>query len=38
MLQRIEKIENKVISKYGFENRKTILTFKATEILRRVIK
>jgi len=35
MLQFIEKIENNAIHKYGFESKKTILTFKITEILRR---
>ena len=32
----IEKIENKTIHKYGFENKKTIFVFKATEILRKI--
>jgi hypothetical protein len=31
----LQKLENKVIEKYGFENKKTILVFKVTEILRR---
>jgi hypothetical protein len=31
----LQKLENKVIEKYGFENKKTILVFKITEILRR---
>ena len=34
----IEKIENYVIKNYGFENWKTILTFKITDIMRRYIK
>ena len=38
MLQRIEKIENRVIRKYGFENKRTIITFNVTGFLRRFIK
>jgi len=34
----LQRIENKVIEKYGFENKITIFTFKVTEILRRVTK
>ena len=34
----INKIENAVIRKYGFENKITILTFRFTEILRRLAK
>lgn len=34
----IEKIENYVIKNYGFENWKTILIFKITNIMRRYIK
>lgn len=32
----ISKIENYVIRKYGFENKKTIVVFKITEILRKI--
>ncbi len=34
----IENMENKVIRKYGFENKKTILVFTITEKLRRLVK
>lgn len=34
----IEKIENAVIRKYGFENKITIWVFRFTEILRRLAK
>lgn len=32
----IEAIENKTIESYGFEAKRTIITFKATEILRKI--
>ena len=31
----LQRIENTVIRKYGFENKITIYTFKVTEFLRR---
>lgn len=34
----VEKIESKVIRKYGFENRKTIFVFRVTEIIRKIEK
>ena len=34
----IQKIEDKTIRKYGFEHKKTILIFRMTEILRRLVK
>lgn len=37
MKQWILKTEDKVIWKYGFENWRTILVFKFTEIIRNVI-
>lgn len=38
MKTKIENLENKVIRKYGFENKKTILTFKFTEFLRKIFR
>ena len=32
----LERIENKVIRKYGFENHLTIVVFKVTDFLRKV--
>lgn len=34
----LEKLENYIIRKYGFENWKTILIFKITNIVREYIK
>ena len=34
----IEAMENKVVRSYGFEARKTITVFKATEMLRKAFK
>lgn len=34
----INKIEDAVIRKYGFENKMTILVFRMTEILRRLVR
>ena len=34
----INDIENRAIRKYGFESNKTVLTFKATAILRKAFK
>lgn len=34
----INKIENAVISKYGFESKITIWVFRLTEILRRLVE
>ena len=33
----IEAIENRVIERYGFEARATILVFRVTDMLRRII-
>lgn len=38
MKTKIENLENKVIRRYGFENKKTILTFKLTEFLRKIFR
>ena len=32
----MNKIENAVIRKYGFENKRTIAVFRATEIMRKI--
>lgn len=37
MKQTIEKIETATIRRYGFENWRTILTFRLTSILRAVV-
>jgi len=34
----VERIENKVIAKYGFENKRTIITFAITDKIRKVVK
>lgn len=34
----IERIENNTINRYGFESRRTIWTFKATERIRKLFK
>lgn len=34
----IEAIENRVIERYGFEAKTTILVFRATELLRKIMK
>ena len=34
----IEAIENRVIKRYGFEAKTTILVFRATELLRKIMK
>lgn len=34
----IEAIESKTIESYGFEAKRTIITFKATEVLRKIFK
>lgn len=33
----IEAIENRVIERYGFEAKATVLVFRATDMLRRII-
>jgi len=32
------KIENNAIASYGFENKKTIMIFKATDIVRKMLR
>lgn len=34
----VEKIEDRACRKWGFENWKTVATFKATEIVRKVVR
>ena len=34
----IERLENGVIAKYGFENKRTIAVFRVTDILRKIVK
>ena len=36
MMKLIEAMENKTIKKYGFEAKRTIITFKITELLRKL--
>ena len=37
MSKAIEKLETRAIMRYGFESKKTIRLFKATEMLRKVL-
>lgn len=38
MTKLIQVLENKVIRKYGFEAKATVLVFRATELLRKIMK
>ena len=38
MTKLMQVLENRVIKKYGFEARATILVFRATELLRKIMK
>ena len=37
MMKLIEAMENRTIKKYGFEAKRTIITFKITELLRKLL-
>ena len=38
MTKLIQVLENRVIERYGFEAKATILVFRATELLRKIVK
>ena len=38
VMRYIEAIEDRVIEKYGFEAKATVLVFRATELLRKIVK